>query len=71
MKTLEDVIEETLLINIVDEVENRLLNNVYDLVEDYMFESGKYEETDTRFLFEHGRITSIVMEELYERLEDK
>ena len=64
------MIEEKVLINIVDQVEDRILNNVYDLVEDSMFESGKYKETDTKFLFDHGRITSMVMEELCNRLKD-
>lgn len=65
------MIEEKVLKNIVDEIQDKLLNNVYDLVEDSMFESGKYKETDTKFLFEHGLITSMVMEELRNRIKNK
>tara|TARA_Y100001938_G_C7741578_1_gene259572 strand:+ start:175 stop:399 length:225 start_codon:yes stop_codon:yes gene_type:complete len=53
---------------IVDETIDTLVDKLHDLTTDYMFEYGKYEETNDEFLNDHRTYRELVIKELYKRL---
>ncbi len=53
---------------IVDETIDTLVDKLHDLTTDYMFEYGKYEETDENFLIDHQMYRELVIKEMYKRL---
>ena len=63
MKKDKKIIEK-----IVDETIDTLVDNLSDLTTDYMFEYGKYEETDENFLTDHQMYRELVIKEMYKRL---
>ena len=53
---------------IVDETIDTLVDKLHDLTTDYMFEYGKYEETDDKFHQDHTMYRELVIKEMYKRL---
>ena len=53
---------------IVDEVIDTLVDNMFELTEHYMYELGKYNESNERFVKDHEKICDLVIKELYNRI---
>ena len=63
MKKDREIVEK-----IVDETIDTLVDKLHDLTTDYMFEYGKYEETDNKFFDDKEEMFVQVIKELNNRI---
>lgn len=60
--------KERIISKIVDEVIDTLVDNMEELTTDYMYEIGKYDEANEKFVKDHEIICDQVITELYNRI---
>ena len=65
---MSKVTEQKIIDKIVDEVIDTLVDNMEELTTDYMYEIGKYDESNEKFVKDHERICDQVIKELYNRI---
>ena len=56
---------------IIDETVDTIIDSIDEKTVDYMFEYGKYEETDNQFLEDLTVFKTEVVKELYNRINNK
>ena len=62
--------ERNLVLNtkIINETVDTIIDSIYEKTEDYMFEYGKYEETNDEFFEDREEYMIEVINELYNRI---
>jgi len=56
---------------VVDETVDTIIDKIDEVLVDYMYEYGDYEESDNKFFDEKEEMFAFVIEELYNRINNK
>lgn len=63
--------KEKIINKVVDETVDTLIDDLWEKTCDYMYEYGKYTESDDNFYEDYKVIEKKVVEELYNRIKNK